>query len=133
MSANIDITPFVNSMQKEYLPRVRAAALRGIDRFVNHVLTEAQELCPVSDVVGHAGTLKASATADEAIDLGGMITQIFGFNTSYAAAVHERLVSALGKPINHPHGQAKYLETSMMANKGNLMPFIEEEIAKEFK
>ena len=81
------------------------------------VLAEAQKLCPVD-----TGALIASATGDDS-HLGKGEYEI-GFNTPYAAAVHERT------EVAHPQGQAKYLETAMKTGLSRVNEILGREIAQ---
>jgi len=119
MGNAIDVQKFIRSLKQDYQPKAREAAARAVDRFSHHVLGEAQVLCPVD-----TGALKASATATDPVDNNALITQEIGFNTNYAAAVHERL------DVHHPNGQAKFLETAMRANAAKFSDYVIAEINK---
>ena len=107
--------------------RAISAATRAILRFAHKVIADAIELCPVE-----FGDLKASWQIDDVVEINGLLTILVGFNTNYAAAVHECLTNHIsGKVINHPRGQAKYLETAMRANEPLLLQYVEEEWRKE--
>lgn len=112
MSGFIDMTPLIRGMQAAGRAQVEAAR-QGMNEFAEHVAGDGQELAPVE-----TGALKASATTEDAKVEGSKITCVLGFNTSYAAAVHERL------DLNHPQGQAKFLETSIRRNVPKMAPFI---------
>ena len=107
-----DISQFLAGMSAIRDRRI-AAAVRAVDQFAAHVLGDAQQLCPVD-----TGALKASATSAPAKVEGTLIEAEIGFNTDYAAAVHERL------DARHPQGQAKFLETAMRNNAPKFGPFM---------
>lgn len=123
----MDISAWRKSLEEQYGPRYHAALVRGLEKFCAHVLGEAQQLCPVE-----TGALKSSDAQDPPVSTVQEISITFGFNTEYAAAVHEVLESKRGNPINHPQGQAKFLETAMQANATLMIQFIEAELAREF-
>src|SRR4051812_48059240 len=70
------------------MARAQAAAVRAFDQFGEHVIGDAQQLTPVD-----TGALQASGTTEPAAESGGKVTKLLGFNTSYAAAVHENLTA----------------------------------------
>lgn len=116
MSASSNIESFIEGM-KEAREKAREAALRAIDKAAEHVLGQAQQLCPVD-----TGALQNSGTAEPAEFGPRGPTASIGFNTDYAAAVHERL------SVHHPNGQAKYLETAMRDMAPKLPGYIREEM-----
>jgi len=92
---------------REFLARCRvlqaqvaSAAPAALVDAGEQVLGDAQQLCPV-----RTGTLMGSATLDDSRAARGEVT--IGFNTTYAAAVHERM------DVRHGQGQAKFLATAM--------------------
>jgi hypothetical protein len=114
MSASADIKRFMERM-KQADRQTKAKALRRTDQFANHVLGDAQEITPVE-----TGALQASGTAQPAvIEANGNIKAEIGFNTEYAAAVHERL------DVHHEApGQAKYLATALKNNQPKFAAFV---------
>lgn len=55
----------------------------------------------------------------------GVVTSEIGYDTPYAARVHEDL------EMNHPHGgQAKYLETAYRRNMGPVKDYMKEQLRK---
>jgi hypothetical protein len=94
-----------------------AAAVRGVNVFGQHVIGDAQELAPVL-----TGALKASGTTQPAELKTGMVTKEIGFNTNYAAAVHERL------NVNHSNGQSKFLEAEMKEYTPKFGPFVSKQV-----
>ena len=118
MSASADISKFLAGLG-EAQRRVEAAALQAVDQFGEHVIGDAQQLTPVK-----TGALKASGTTEPAVREGGKITKRIGFNTDYAAAVHERL------DLHHAQGQAKYLETAVRNNAAKMAPFVAERVKR---
>ena len=114
MSASADISKMMQRLQQADR-QIRAKALRRMDQFANHVLGDAQQITPVE-----TGALQASGTAQPAaIEADGNIRAQIGFDTDYAAAVHERLDVKHEAP-----GQAKFLETAIRNNQGKLAPFV---------
>jgi hypothetical protein len=114
-----DITEFMKGLEGEGRRRVIGAGVAAVDQFANHVVGKAQRLAPVE-----TGALKASGVAEKAEFTGKDITAVIGFNTDYAAAVHERL------DAHHDEGQAKYLETAMRTEAPKLHPFAVKEMKK---
>lgn len=112
MTASADVGKLLAGL-KDYEQRVRDAALKGVDVFGLHVLGDAQQLCPVD-----TGALVASATEEPARLDGNEVTKRIGFNTDYAAAVHERL------DVLHAQGQAKFLETAIRNNAPKFPTFV---------
>lgn len=121
MSASLDIEKFVNSLENEYLPAARRAWAKGVYTFGNYVIGQAQIICPID-----LGNLAASGTVSDVKEQGGIYTVEIGFNTSYAAAVHERLDLHHESPT-----QAKYLETPLRASAPKFSGFVIAEIKKE--
>ena len=69
------------------------------------------------------GALKASGSTEPARIEGELVTKKIGFNTDYAAAVHERL------DLHHePPGQAKFLETALRENAPKMAEFVGNEV-----
>ena len=116
MSASCDISGFLKGMA-DADGKVPAAAVRAMAQFGEHVLGDAQVLAPVK-----TGALKASGATEPAELAGANVTKLIGFNTDYAAAVHEVL------DAHHPQGQAKYLETAVQNNAPKMNPFIAERL-----
>jgi len=114
-----DVRQFLKGLTKAERQRVIPAGLRAVDQFGEHVLGQAQQITPVK-----TGALQNSATSEPARMAGDDISKTIGFNTDYAAAVHERL------DLAHMQGQAKYLETAMRAHARKLRPFVESEMKK---
>jgi hypothetical protein len=122
MSATkLDIDAYLKSLQQDYLPRAHAALKIAVNKFGWHVLGQAQELCPVK-----TGFLMASGFAREPVGEGTAITMEIGFNASYALHVHENLTA------HHPQGQAKFLETALNVNAGQLGDYVLKELKAEF-
>jgi hypothetical protein len=102
MSASIDMTRLIRGAG-QMRARAMAAAQSGLDVAGEHVLGDAAQLAPVE-----TGALKASATAEPAAWKADRLEKVIGFNTEYAAAVHEVLTARHDAPT-----QAKYLETAL--------------------
>jgi hypothetical protein len=101
MSATSDITNLLRGLQA-MREKAMAAAGRGLAKAGVMVLGNAQQLCPID-----TGALVNSATWTDVEIYEAGPQMVIGFNTSYAAAVHERLDQT------HEIGQAKYLETAV--------------------
>lgn len=119
--AGMEIQNFIDSLEKQYLPRAHAAAVRALERFALFVLGEAQDRCPVK-----TGFLKASAAAEGPTGEGLDSSMVIGFNAIYAAAVHEVLTN------HHSQGEAKFLENALRENAPKLVPYVLAELQKEF-
>jgi hypothetical protein len=96
-----DVSKFLSNL-KAITPQVMERARKRVGMFGAMVVGNAQQLAPVE-----YGVLKASGTWSEPVVSGTLIEMEIGFNTNYAAAVHERL------DVRHDQGQAKYLEIPM--------------------
>jgi hypothetical protein len=118
MSASCDIKQFLKGLG-EARQRAETAAVRAVNKAANHTIGQAQKLAPVD-----TGALKASGTALPAENNDGQITATIGFNTDYAAAVHERL------DLYHKQGQAKFLEVPLRQMEVKFKDFVMEEIRK---
>lgn len=114
-----DVRQFLNGLTRAQRQRAIPAGLRAVDRFGEHVLGQAQQIAPVK-----TGALQNSATSEPARIVGDDISKTIGFNTDYAAAVHERL------ELHHNQGQAKYLETAMRTQARKLGPLVESEMKR---
>lgn len=134
MATKVDIENFIKSLQQEYRPRAHKAAVKAGYRFCNHVLKDAQILCPVDTTKNapHPGFLKDSAMIGDADE--SNLQWMIGFNAEYAAAVHECLTNwKSGKTIIHPQGQAKFLETAMRADVPDFPNYVLNAMEQEFK
>lgn len=105
----------LRQLEKRQAGRGRRAMVLAAEQIIG----DAAELCPVK-----TGTLKASGTVDDSHvgkgdgDLGFVR---FGFNTAYAAAVHERT------ELRHEQGQAKFLEAAIV----NGLPRINDVVGRQ--
>jgi hypothetical protein len=98
------------------------AARRAIDVGGEAVLGRAQELAPVD-----TGALQASGTATSArADRRGIEKEV-GFNTDYAAAVHERLDLRIRTDRN-PLARSKYLAAALAEKRGAVLRLIAAEM-----
>src|SRR5690606_18878876 len=100
MSASADISKFLAGLAQAR-ERAIEAATEAVDLAGEHIIGDAQQLCPVD-----TGALQASGTTLPAEVADGKITKVIGFNTSYAAAVHER-----------PRGQRRADDTKRLASQ----------------
>lgn len=114
-----DTSKFEAMLEKQEKLRLIASA-EAIDVFGEHVLGDAQQLCPKL-----TGALAASATNVPAEISGGKVSKLIGFNTSYAAAVHENLKA------KHSNGEAKFLETAVKENQGKMAGFVGEYVEQK--
>lgn len=127
MPASVEIENFIKSCN-EYQERLAQCASRALDKFASKILDDARELCPYA-----TGALVESAAKKQLMREGFLFWQEVGFYIGYAAAVHECLLNKVhGKTIEHPHGQAKFLETAMSKNEGKLWDYFEDELEAEF-
>jgi hypothetical protein len=94
-----------------------SAAVRAVDVFGEHLIGDAQQITPVK-----TGTLQASGTTEPAVLSGSEIGKQVGFNTDYAAAVHEKLES------KHDVGEAKFLSKAMAADRSKFGPFVADQV-----
>lgn len=118
MSASANIAKFIKGTQAAKA-RARRAAKRALEVFGAKVIGQAQEMVPVD-----TGALAASGVFPDAVEEGDQITQTIGFNTNYAAAVHERLDQ------KHTQGQAKFLSTAIERMKPKFEPFVAGQVKK---
>lgn len=116
---SFDVSKFLRGLEGPAQQRVRKAGLRAVDMFGEHVIGKAQQVTPVK-----TGALQNSGTTLPAVASGSGISKTIGFNTNYAAAVHERLDQF------HSQGEAKFLETPMRTEAAKLRPFVEAEMRK---
>lgn len=117
MSAKVSIKEFQRGLRQAG-ERGRRAAYKAMLRAAEHTLGDAQQLAPVD-----TGDLKASDQVGRAsgVDLKVEI----GFNTDYAAIVHEDLQA------NHPNGgEAKYLEKAIRKMYPQLLTYVAVEVRK---
>lgn len=110
------ISKFVSMLRGRH-SAVADAAIHAVDEFGEQVIGDAQQLTPVD-----TGALQASGTTEPAELDGHVVKKEIGFNTDYAAAVHENLNA------HHDVGQAKYLETAMKEDQKKFNPFMEKRI-----
>lgn len=108
-----DISKFLAGLD-EGKDRAIKAGEQAVDQYANRVVGKAQKLAPKL-----TGALAGSGIAEKAQFNGHDIRATVGFNTNYAAAVHERL------DVHHENGQAKFLETPMRTEAPKLPPFVE--------
>lgn len=119
MKITFDTSRFLRALTQTYKPEAQAAAARAVGVFGEAVMGKAQRLAPVD-----TGTLKGSGVTDDPVIEDGRIRSEVGFNTDYAAAVHERL------DLHHPQGQAKFLEAPMREMAPKLAGFVQDELRK---
>lgn len=128
---SFDFRQFLSGIERAE-QRQLDAATAAAGEFAEHVMAESQELVPVSPTdpkhplyIGTSGALQDSGSVKDAkVDADGVEVEI-GYNTDYAAAVHERL------DVNHKYprrvkekAQAKYLSEPMEKNAPKFGPFV---------
>ncbi len=91
---------------------------RALVDVAEQVIGGAQQRCPVL-----TGALQASGTVEESDAAGGEVR--VGFNTDYAAAVHERTEAA------HPQGEARFLTNEIREALPRINRELGERIARE--
>lgn len=121
MSASDDVARVIRQMRTARHSSAEAAR-RGLDLAGEHLIGAAQDLAPVD-----TGALKASGTTEPAEASREGLTKTIGFNTTYAAAVHERLDANFNTTAN-PLAQAKFLETPMRERAEDVARFVANEI-----
>ncbi len=104
-----DIRAFIRSLENAH-DAALAAGRQALDEAGEHVLGEAQRYCPMD-----TGSLRESGTTLPAKVSAAKVTKIIGFDTDYAAAVHERTDMTFSTTRN-PEAQNKYLERAMREN-----------------
>ena len=94
---------------------VEKAAMKGLRKLGEEILTEAKELCPVdSGTLRQSGSVRANSK-NKTVEI--------SFNTPYALKQHEEM------SYNHPNGgQAKYLEQPFNERVKNAQWYTEKEI-----
>lgn len=98
--------------------KVRAAAQRAVTLAAMKIEADAKVLCPKD-----TGALAASGTTQPAAWVSSSrIEAVVGFNTDYAAAVHENVGA------NFNNGQAKFLETAIKANRSRFESYVAGEV-----
>ena len=96
---------------------VEKAAMKGLRKLGEEILTEAKELCPVdSGTLRQSGSVRANSK-NKTVEI--------SFNTPYALKQHEEM------SYNHPNGgQAKYLEQPFNERVKEAQWYAEKEIGK---
>jgi hypothetical protein len=112
----LDMSEFLKGLG-EARTQMMDKAVVAVDQFAEHVLGDAQQLTPVA-----TGALQASGTTSPAEVKSESITKQIGFNTDYAAAVHENM------DAHHDVGQAQYLTTALRENAPKLGPFLQSKL-----
>ena len=94
---------------------VEKAAMKGLRKLGEEILTEAKELCPVdSGTLRQSGSVRANSK-NKTVEI--------SFNTPYALKQHEEM------SYNHPNGgQAKYLEQPFNERVKDAQWYAEKEI-----
>lgn len=117
---SFDVSDFLRGLEGEGKRRVIAAGEAAVDKFAERVIGKAKQIVPYK-----RGVLSDSDVAEPAKFSGGDITAVVGFNTDYAAAVHERL------DLHHePPTRAKFLEIAMRTEAPKLADYVRDEMRK---
>jgi hypothetical protein len=124
MSASIDITKLIRSLQGEVKRRAMAAAKRGLDQAGEMVLTQAKLYCPKD-----TGDLTASGVTEPAQERAGGLRKVIGFGERYAAAVHENIGASFNTTKN-PLARSKFLESAMRESTDKVAAHIAAQIRK---
>ena len=96
------------------LERARRAAQKGLTDFGQHVIGDAQEICPKD-----TGYLKDTGVSKPATVDGDVVTVVMGFNANYATPVHENLTA------RHADGtEAKFLSKALSLNAPKMQPYV---------
>lgn len=99
---------------------IRAATVRGLRLWAEHVLQESRELVPLDEA-----TLQRSGVAS--VDDGDLSAAV-SYDTPYAVRQHEDMTA------HHPGGrQAKYLEKPFIANRALAPKIIANQVRKATK
>jgi len=126
-----DFTQFLNRAADNFQDK-EDAAVQATAEYAEVIMADSQEIVPVSptdpkhpNYTGTSGELRDSGTVGEVVVKGDEISVEEGYNTDYAAAVHERLA------VNHQYpgrvnekAQAKYLEVPMKARAAGYAPYV---------
>jgi len=139
MSASTDISSFLAGLSEAERIIADQAVPEAVNKFSRHLIGVAADLAPVNKgymvkgppparkfaKTAQPGFLKNSATVEPPVGTGDKVEQVSGFNAEYAAVQHERL------DYTHEQGQAKYLETAVIAEKDKFPEFIQDEINRK--
>jgi hypothetical protein len=118
VTAKFDIGAAIRGMGRDKARGI-AAVTRALDIVGEHVLGDAQQLCPVD-----TGFLQSTGTTSPAELRGNLIVKEIGFGAEYAIFVHEDMTA------HHEVGQAKYLETAIRQNEERVFAFVAGEVRK---
>lgn len=125
----IDMTKLIEGCKAAQQKALEAAS-KAMDVFAEHVVGDAQQMTPVETGAlkgsGIRGRSAKQVAADVPIEVSDTnIEKTIGFNTSYAAAVHESVTA------RHPKGgQAKFLEAAIRNNAPKLENFVGQRVQK---
>lgn len=109
MSMKTDIRAFLRSLDRAKDAAIEAGR-QALDQGGEHVLGEARRFCPMD-----TGSLRDSGTTLPAEVSRDRVSKVVGFDTNYAAAVHERTDMTFSTTRN-PEAQNKYLERAVREN-----------------
>lgn len=113
---NVKVDTNVKAVAKE----LRRLGMQGRRLLARAMYEEGERIMTVSKakyVPVDLGVLRSSGHVAPPFIGPEKVLVVLGFGGAaapYAEIVHERLLSKNGNPINHPVGQAKYLETPTM-------------------
>jgi hypothetical protein len=114
---SFDLSGFVSGLNQARSEIERRAKL-GVDQFAEVVIGTARDYAPVD-----TASLQNSGTAQPAEITGDSIEAQVGFDTDYAAAVHERLDMQI-KTVKNPRARSKYLTTALQEHADQFGPFV---------
>lgn len=100
---------FVANARNQIPAMNKGTATRAGKRFADAVLKESNRLVPKD-----TRFLEGSGYVDGPFTSGDTVYYKVSYSAEYALVVHERM------DVHHPNGQAKYLETAMANQEGEL-------------
>lgn len=112
----------LRSALKQAGDRARQAGARAVREEAEDLLSDSKPLVPVD-----TGTLRNTGTVEGPTWKGSVVTAIVGYGSAavdYAVIVHERL------DLNHPVGQAKFLEQPALEHERDLEARLAKRIRK---
>ena len=121
MSARLDVGNLIRAMGKARAD-VRAEAARAVEAYAWVTLAKAQTYTPI-----RTSALQASGTVAPPTFGGSSVSVFLGFNTPYAAAVHENVGANFDLDAN-PLARAKFLELAIRETAPGFVPFVAERL-----
>ena len=105
---------------KKVKSEMRGAAKAALNDVTSDLLRRSVDRAPID-----TGDLRGSG-ANEVRENGAKIEGMVGFNTEYALRQHEDLT------LNHPEGEAKFLERPYVENRQKYQDHIREKLKRDF-